>query len=106
MAEWSKAMDLSPITERCVGSNPTGTTFFFFFCLKTLKMKKLDYNYIFINAAKKYGIDTDNSPAISKLDLITETSPNEQLLIEIPDDVVFPIKEICDKREDKITDEE
>ena len=30
MAEWSKAMDSSPITERCVGSNPTGTNFFVF----------------------------------------------------------------------------
>ena len=30
MAEWSKAMDSSPITERCVGSNPTGTIFSYY----------------------------------------------------------------------------
>ena len=29
LAEWSKALDLSPNIERCVGSNPTGTIFNF-----------------------------------------------------------------------------
>lgn len=27
MAEWSKAADSSPATERCMGSNPIGTIF-------------------------------------------------------------------------------
>ena len=29
LAEWSKALDLSPNIERCVGLNPTGTIFYF-----------------------------------------------------------------------------
>ena len=43
LAEWSKALDLSPNIERCVGSNPTGTIFKFFKLLITIKSMIIFY---------------------------------------------------------------
>jgi len=37
MAELAKATDLSPVTERCVGSNPTARIFCFLSLSKNLK---------------------------------------------------------------------
>ena len=49
MAEWSKAMDSSPITEKCVGSSPTGTIFSL---LKTNHKNSVTFSIIIIHSLK------------------------------------------------------
>ena len=68
-------------------------------------MNKLEQNFVFITTVKKFGVETEVSPEISKLNLITETAPDEDVLIEIPDEEELPIKEISDEREETISQE-
>ena len=67
-------------------------------------MSKNPQNSAFHKILIQYGFSTDVSPILQKLDLVTESIPTEENLIEIPDEEIIPIPEIEDETVDDITE--
>ena len=67
-------------------------------------MSKNSPNSVFLKTLASYGFSGEVSPVLQRMDLVTETIPNDEDLIEIPDEEILPVPEIEDERVDDISE--